>query len=592
VCTTFNTFVCTQCSGVHREFSHRIKSISMAKFTSAEVSALQAGGNERAKSFFFRDVDIVRPESGSTEKLRDFIKKVYVERRYAADRPPKARQDEAALELRRPDPKVDTRRQSFEDHMGDRQSSGGRKSDVDRIQMESRGSPSTSTARPARHSYDERDAKLEERSPKDNSRERRALSRPFSFKDFDVTPPPAQSITELLGDVPGLRLEIYKHPNGNSPDFPRRSAGSSGDPRKSLQSQSFGAVGSDRVASVAQAHKRINSASLIDLNGEPAPAQKSHGVADPFAEDSQAVPTTSSSWATFNVVPTSPAPPGYPAPKSEASQWAATGWGQPTGAMGSWSSFGGSSPPPPPPQELPTQHTAVSPSEFHGSPRAEITQRSRREIPQNFFAPAIGSSLLAEEMHRRQSRGPVFSPPQLDPSMAAFYTPGGVPGDPQHVHNMQPQQQVQTQQQQLQPQSPHQQVLGRPQQQVQRGGNPFDDDEDEPTETHPADTSMQFPSMGPLQSALPHSFAGHPGVTSPSQSHGGPDWSLYPASSGNSYFDVNQAPSPYQMPSFSMQPDASGGYMSPHLYSQDAPYPSNQSYMQNVVRPAGGNPFE
>lgn len=123
-----------------------------------------------------------------------------------------------------------------------------------------------------------------------------------------------------------------------------------GDPRKSLQSQSFGAVGSDRVASVAQAHKRINSASLIDLNGEPDPAQKLHGVADPFAEDSPAVPTTSSSWATFNVLPTSPAPPGYPAPKNDASQWAATGWGQPTGAMDSWSSFGGSSPPPPPPQ--------------------------------------------------------------------------------------------------------------------------------------------------------------------------------------------------------------------------------------------------
>lgn len=29
-----------------REFSHRIKSISMAKFAAAEVSALQAGGNE------------------------------------------------------------------------------------------------------------------------------------------------------------------------------------------------------------------------------------------------------------------------------------------------------------------------------------------------------------------------------------------------------------------------------------------------------------------------------------------------------------------------------------------------------------------
>jgi hypothetical protein len=29
-----------------REFTHRVKSISMAKFNAEEVSALQAGGNE------------------------------------------------------------------------------------------------------------------------------------------------------------------------------------------------------------------------------------------------------------------------------------------------------------------------------------------------------------------------------------------------------------------------------------------------------------------------------------------------------------------------------------------------------------------
>ncbi|KAK2983124.1 hypothetical protein RJ640_022596 [Escallonia rubra] len=46
VCTTFWTFVCTNCSGVHREFTHRVKSVSMAKFNAEEVSALQAGGNE------------------------------------------------------------------------------------------------------------------------------------------------------------------------------------------------------------------------------------------------------------------------------------------------------------------------------------------------------------------------------------------------------------------------------------------------------------------------------------------------------------------------------------------------------------------
>ncbi|RDX70618.1 putative ADP-ribosylation factor GTPase-activating protein AGD14, partial [Mucuna pruriens] len=46
VCTTFSTFVCTNCSGIHREFTHRVKSVSMAKFTQEEVTALQAGGNE------------------------------------------------------------------------------------------------------------------------------------------------------------------------------------------------------------------------------------------------------------------------------------------------------------------------------------------------------------------------------------------------------------------------------------------------------------------------------------------------------------------------------------------------------------------
>ncbi|KAK9098876.1 hypothetical protein Syun_025921 [Stephania yunnanensis] len=55
VCTSFQTFVCTTCSGVHREFTHRIKSVSMAKFTSDEVAALKEGGNECARKIFFKD---------------------------------------------------------------------------------------------------------------------------------------------------------------------------------------------------------------------------------------------------------------------------------------------------------------------------------------------------------------------------------------------------------------------------------------------------------------------------------------------------------------------------------------------------------
>ncbi|KAL2584098.1 hypothetical protein AAZV13_14G110300 [Glycine max] len=88
VCTTFSTFVCTNCSGIHREFTHRVKSVSMAKFTPEEVTALQAGSNERAKQIYFKEWNPLRhsyPDSCNIHKLRDFIKHVYVERRYTGE---------------------------------------------------------------------------------------------------------------------------------------------------------------------------------------------------------------------------------------------------------------------------------------------------------------------------------------------------------------------------------------------------------------------------------------------------------------------------------------------------------------------------
>lgn len=89
VCTTFLTFVCTNCSGVHREFTHRVKSVSMAKFNAEEASALQAGGNERAREIYFKGWDPQRnslPDGSNLRTLRDFIKHVYVDRKYSGER--------------------------------------------------------------------------------------------------------------------------------------------------------------------------------------------------------------------------------------------------------------------------------------------------------------------------------------------------------------------------------------------------------------------------------------------------------------------------------------------------------------------------
>ncbi|KAG5556157.1 hypothetical protein RHGRI_006696 [Rhododendron griersonianum] len=96
VCTNFWTFVCMTCSGIHREFTHRVKSVSMAKFTFQEVESLQKGGNQRARETFLKDWDPQRqrlPDSSNADKVREFIKNVYVDRKYAggktSDKPPR-----------------------------------------------------------------------------------------------------------------------------------------------------------------------------------------------------------------------------------------------------------------------------------------------------------------------------------------------------------------------------------------------------------------------------------------------------------------------------------------------------------------------
>ncbi|KAK3151490.1 hypothetical protein QOZ80_3AG0246570 [Eleusine coracana subsp. coracana] len=105
VCTTFWTFVCIACSGIHREFTHRVKSVSMSTFSTQEVEALQKGGNQRARESFLKDFDTQKmrlPDSSNISSLREFIKAVYVERRHAggrfSERPPRDKQNQKSHE--------------------------------------------------------------------------------------------------------------------------------------------------------------------------------------------------------------------------------------------------------------------------------------------------------------------------------------------------------------------------------------------------------------------------------------------------------------------------------------------------------------
>lgn len=68
----------------------------MSTFSTQEVEALQKGGNQRARESLLKDFDTQKmrlPDSSNIGNLREFIKAVYVERRYAggrfSERPPR-----------------------------------------------------------------------------------------------------------------------------------------------------------------------------------------------------------------------------------------------------------------------------------------------------------------------------------------------------------------------------------------------------------------------------------------------------------------------------------------------------------------------
>ena len=98
--STHLTFVCTSCSGVHRNFSHRIKGISMCEFTMEEVTAIkERGGNDRANKKYLARYDkrtaMAYPMptvSTPSNKLKDFIKKKYLDKAWWEVRPPSCRQ--------------------------------------------------------------------------------------------------------------------------------------------------------------------------------------------------------------------------------------------------------------------------------------------------------------------------------------------------------------------------------------------------------------------------------------------------------------------------------------------------------------------
>ncbi|XP_062090732.1 probable ADP-ribosylation factor GTPase-activating protein AGD14 isoform X2 [Humulus lupulus] len=325
VCTNFLTFICTTCSGIHREFTHRVKSVSMAKFTSQEVNALQEGGNQRAKEIYLKEWDPQRnsfPDSSNVERLRDFIKHVYVDRRYNGernfDKPPRVKMGEKdeSYESRRTDSyQGGSRSPPYEDNerrYNEKSSPGARSYEERRSpgydqEIRQYGDHRKSPARPevvndwrrddrfgnGRRQDDRRmsdgDLKLEGRSPE----------RP---KDLGASSPPVvRPVREILGEntIP-LRISEPPKPTSRTSDVPAQT-------QRTVSSSSLGsASGNPAPAEV----KVETSRSLIDFDADPEPPIAAAAAAAPEQQPAIAQSTSQpanaiidNNWASFDAFP-------------------------------------------------------------------------------------------------------------------------------------------------------------------------------------------------------------------------------------------------------------------------------------------------
>ncbi|CAN1331239.1 Probable ADP-ribosylation factor GTPase-activating protein AGD14 [Linum perenne] len=311
VCTNFWTFVCTTCSGIHREFTHRVKSISMAKFTSQEVAALQEGGNKLhyvLLMFVFLNLAHMFFRGSNVDRLRDFIKHVYVDKRYTGDKNfgkplnmKTNRRTDAYQGGSRSPPYEDV----YDRRFNQRSSPGGRSDDRNN-RYDERRSPgydpegrryndySKSPARPEiindwrREDRFGNGKKAEDRrvSDGDSTPGGRSPDRPNDVGAY--SPPVVRPVREILGDNVGP-LRISEPPK---PNAVRAAADGFVATQRTASSSSLGSINENPTEVKVEP-----LASLIDFESDPAPPV---AMATPQAQPQTATQPAAQTLATGN----------------------------------------------------------------------------------------------------------------------------------------------------------------------------------------------------------------------------------------------------------------------------------------------------
>ena len=105
----FGTFVCNACSGVHREYQFRIKSVANSTFKPEEMEIMRQGGNDAARARWLanwfgteHEHNLPLPTNTNQNALRKFIRTVFVEEKFKADQQQQQQQQQQQPQQQQP----------------------------------------------------------------------------------------------------------------------------------------------------------------------------------------------------------------------------------------------------------------------------------------------------------------------------------------------------------------------------------------------------------------------------------------------------------------------------------------------------------
>ncbi|CAJ2636883.1 unnamed protein product [Trifolium pratense] len=390
VCTNYWTFVCTNCSGIHREFTHRVKSVSMAKFTSQEVTALQEGGNQRAREIYFKEWDA--RNSFPDSRLRDFIKHVYVDRRFTgdstSDKPPRVKpgDKDGSDEKRRIEAyQGGSKSPPYGDTHERRSSPGGRSPGYD---QESRqyGDYKRSPGRPPVIT----DWRREDRRTSDGDYKAESQSPERVSGLGSLSPPVVRPVRDILGEnVVPLRI--------SGP--PKPSSGKAAD--ASSLTQRTASSGSLVSSSESQVDIKLETTkSLIDFDADPEPIAPTISQAQQTSVPQPVLQQGNSSddnWASFDVASeakTNPSASNLNPLESELSQLSV-----PASLPSHASGVQGPNPPSGASVPFPRLATASSLNNAGHWASSQHQQPTFPTVVSQQFPPSVGSAVNSQPSH-------------------------------------------------------------------------------------------------------------------------------------------------------------------------------------------------